>query len=358
MNSQVNYENLLKSITNLEFMVSLATMDFDDYGSFSPNLYMVRTTNCSRILSTDIKIKFTTKDKTNEYLESLGYYELCDRYYKNPNHNDILIKVTGLDSKSKYTTLNIIYNEHFQVDELKKLVHEHIFIVDKDSKEDPTFKFIYLDKLGPSMIELDLTHVSILDNSYNMNCSLDKIKEDLNGPKNGITLFRGSPGTGKSYLIKYLSSVIKKDFIFLSNENVGILTNPNFIGFCLTNMQNSIVVIEDAEKLLKDRKIGNNYDISNILSLTDGILGDALNIQVLCTINFDDNIDEAILRKGRLLNSVKFDLLTPDMANSVAKQLNINKEFKDAICLTDVYNYNVENGSESHQRAKMGFKNN
>ena len=66
--------------------------------------------------------------------------------------------------------------------------------------------------------------------------------------------------------------------------------------------KNSVLVIEDAERVISDRQgHGSSAGVSNILNLTDGILGDCLNIQIIATFNMArERIDSALLRKGRL----------------------------------------------------------
>ena len=58
---------------------------------------------------------------------------------------------------------------------------------------------------------------------------------------------------------------------------------------------------EDAEKVIGDRQnSGSSVGVSNLLNLSDGILGDILNIHVIATFNMDkERIDSALLRKGR-----------------------------------------------------------
>jgi hypothetical protein len=81
-----------------------------------------------------------------------------------------------------------------------------------------------------------------------------------------------------------------------------------------------------------------NQAISNILNLSDGILGDCLNIQIVSTFNTDlKNIDDALLRKGRLIARYKFDALTEDRVRKLSATLGVefNKDFK---ILADIYN--------------------
>ena len=82
----------------------------------------------------------------------------------------------------------------------------------------------------------------------------------------------------------------------------------------LVQMEDSILVVEDAEELISIRDGNRSSNISWLLNLTDGLLGEALKIKVICTFNTPlKNIDEALLRKGRLIARYEF------------KELNIEK---------------------------------
>ena len=117
---------------------------------------------------------------------------------------------------------------------------------------------------------------------------------------NGLYLFHGQPGTGKSTYIKYLIHQLRKKVIFISPKMAGELDNLSMTPFLLDN-RNSVLVIEDAEELITSREEVRNSNLSMLLNLTDGLLGESLGIQIIATLNTDvKNIDKALLRKGRL----------------------------------------------------------
>jgi SpoVK/Ycf46/Vps4 family AAA+-type ATPase len=138
----------------------------------------------------------------------------------------------------------------------------------------------------------------------------------------GIILLHGDPGTGKTSYLKYLTTLIKeKDILFISPSMAEMLSEPSIIPF-LMDHKNSILIIEDAEKVIGDRESGNvsASGVSNILNLTDGILGDCLNIQILATFNMKrEKIDQALLRKGRLIAEHKFTKLSVEETNNLLK---------------------------------------
>ena len=160
----------------------------------------------------------------------------------------------------------------------------------------------------------------------------------------GIILLHGDPGTGKTSYIKYLTSLVKdKEVLFVPPSMAEMLSEPSIIPF-LMDHRNSILIIEDAERVIADREgNGSPAGVSNILNLTDGILGDCLNIQIVATFNMRrEKIDSALLRKGRLIAEHKFELLSVEETNILLKHLNKNYVSSEAMSLADIYNIDVE----------------
>lgn len=171
------------------------------------------------------------------------------------------------------------------------------------------------------------------------------ISDRLNTPNSkGLVLLHGEPGTGKTTYIKYLSKIIKdKEIIFIPPSLSEFLMDPSMISF-LMDYKNSILIIEDAEKVISDRETsGSVSGVSNILNLTDGILSDCLNIQVIATFNMKkDKIDKALLRKGRLIAEHKFDYLNIEDTNTLLKHLNKDTIVNEPMTLAQIYNIDVE----------------
>ena len=89
---------------------------------------------------------------------------------------------------------------------------------------------------------------------------------------------------------------------------------------------NSILIIEDAENIVLDRKenLNPNQAVSNLLNLSDGLLGDAMHLQIITTFNCQMKaIDPALLREGRLVVEHKFDKLSVDDARRLCNELQI-----------------------------------
>lgn len=186
----------------------------------------------------------------------------------------------------------------------------------------------------------------------------ERIIEKLNTKfVSGIVLLHGDPGTGKTTYIKHLTSLIKdKDVIFVPPTTAEALSEPSIIPFLMEH-RNSILIIEDAEKVISDRETGgSSIGVSNILNLTDGILGDCLNIQIIATFNMKkERIDKALLRKGRLIAEHKFTNLSVEDTNILLKHLGKNNTVTVATSLADIYNIDTEIFKEDDNSKKIGF---
>jgi len=189
----------------------------------------------------------------------------------------------------------------------------------------------------------------------------EKIIKRLNTDKDkGIILLHGDPGTGKTSYLKYLTKFIKnKDILFIPPSMAEMLAEPSIIPF-LMDKRNNILLIEDAEKVISDRKNSGSSatGVSNLLNLTDGILGDCLNIQVIATFNMKrEKIDDALLRKGRLIAEHKFEKLSVNDTNRLLKHLNKNHTSSVGLTLADIYNIDEDEIRVSTETKKIGFGN-
>jgi hypothetical protein len=175
-------------------------------------------------------------------------------------------------------------------------------------------------------------------------------------PKKGIALLHGLPGTGKSMYIRYLISLLSENrtMIYLPNQMIDSITDPSFIPL-ISDYQNSILIIEDADEAIKSRKTG-GHTVDKLLNLADGILSDFLGTQIICTFNSDiTTIDEALLRKGRLILKHKFEKLPRDQAQRLSDHLGFETSIPNAMTLAEIYNQEDKFGGQTDAPAKIGF---
>ena len=174
---------------------------------------------------------------------------------------------------------------------------------------------------------------------------------------NGLYLFHGQPGTGKSTYIKFLIHQLKKKVIFISPKMAGELDNLSMTPFLLDN-RNTVFVIEDAEELITSRDEVRNSNLSMILNLTDGLLGESLGIQIIATFNTDvKNIDKALLRKGRLSTIYEFTNLSLDRTNALLQSLGHKMEVNNPLPVAEIFNFDKDNHYIPKLNKAVGFRN-
>lgn len=171
----------------------------------------------------------------------------------------------------------------------------------------------------------------------------------------GIILLHGLPGTGKTTYLRHLIGKIKKRVLFLSPNLASEITDPGFVKLLVSN-PNTVLIIEDAEKVIMDRSLSGSASVSNLLNISDGLLADFLNIQIICTFNSNvAMVDAALMRKGRLIASYEFGKLSQEKAQLLSDHLKLDQIVDRPMTLAEVTH--PHDNAEVMQRPRVaGFR--
>jgi hypothetical protein len=258
------------------------------------------------------------------------------------------------------TTFIEIYHTKQQFDEAKKL---YLDLIQFRITEKLTEYEINIVQKGYSGLELKDVKIkpTTLDISkwYNDDFAevhgiiLDRLN---NKSDKGIVLLHGLPGTGKITYLRYLIGLLNKKILFLNPQIAANLGSPDFIELLLDN-PNSILVVEDAEAILKDRKHNGDNGVSNILNISDGLMSDFLNVQIICTFNSNlAEIDTALLRKGRLIARYDFGKLTANKAQVLSDELGFTRKIYNPMSIAEITQPDNAFSDASVQTNTIGFR--
>jgi len=167
------------------------------------------------------------------------------------------------------------------------------------------------------------------------------IRKRLNAKKDkGIVLLHGLPGTGKTTYLRYLIGKIKKRVLFLSPTVADNLMNPEFVELLIDN-PDTVLIIEDAENIIMDRKYSSGSSVSNLLNISDGLLADFLNVQLICTFNNSLTlVDSALMRKGRLIAKYEFGKLSKEKSQRLSNHFGFANTITKPMTIAEIANPN------------------
>lgn len=162
---------------------------------------------------------------------------------------------------------------------------------------------------------------------------LMKLKRPENSGK--LILWHGEAGTGKTNAIKALIHEWK------SWVEVSYIIDPDMFFGTTSYMMDTIadygdgdknkfnlVIVEDSGDLITTHGNKNNSDgFAKLLNLTDGLVGQGLDIIFLITTNEPfDNLHPAVARPGRCLSHIEFSKFSPEDASEWLGQ-RVNREY-------------------------------
>lgn len=124
--------------------------------------------------------------------------------------------------------------------------------------------------------------------------------------KRGILLY-GSPGNGKTSLAMSLAKELRRSIQVL---NLNDIEKDSSLFNAFKNLRNnSILLVEDIDAIMGNRKADSKTSFSALLNCLDGAFSKH-GIILIMTTNHIDKIDEALIRDGRV--DLKLEIPSPD----------------------------------------------
>ena len=134
-------------------------------------------------------------------------------------------------------------------------------------------------------------------------------------------------------------------FYYLPLSSFELLSDPQFVNFWMRENREhkgkaKLAIIEDAENLLLPRDERSRAQVSNLLNIGDGFLGEHLKLHVVATTNAPmRKLDEAVSRPGRLMGTREFRRLTRAEATRLAQAKGLTlADRSDTWSLAEIYN--------------------
>ncbi len=300
------------------------------------------------------KYKSTIKNSyyTKRYLKGHKKAEIDDVFYF--LYDDLIIYFNTHRSSVRF-----LYRKS-ELSKVEEIVHAIHKFKKKKHKEKPEICLLVNTPHGIDTMPVEITKPKLnIENNYNEDFKeihQTIIKRLSRKNDKGLVLLHGKPGTGKTSYIRHLITSLKKNVIFLPPNMASVITAPGLMSTLIEN-RNSIFVIEDAENIVVDREINGESPVSALLNISDGLLSDCLNIQIICSFNTDiSKIDSALMRKGRLIAKYEFKELEVEKAQELSNKLGFNTRIDAPMTLTSIYNQDEKDFLQSKKRNVIGFQ--
>lgn len=355
---------------------------FEDmiFGSFKKQCFSFGSEMFTFVINHDTFL--LTREEILEFCKSLGMkpcynsdflVENTVEGHKLENNNTLLVdhvdnpSIVGFftfHNKKKENELVSIVSCKFTSKDEKKIKDIHCFFARNIKKPEVKKGSIYMMSqsggsldtrfLGTNFVPLERDNYTpeVLD-------GYDKIVVEFNKAEpNGCIVVANSPaGLGKTYLLRSLLGEIRDSiFVYMPPSLISDLAGPSLIS-CLMDLaeqetdgkkKNIILILEDADQILAPRAMDNMGSISNLLNLTDGMLGKILNIRIIATTNTSETkFDKAIMRPGRLCAHLKLGLLSREHGARIYERITGKTiVMKKEHTLAEVYGMANNDGNE------------
>jgi hypothetical protein len=292
----------------------------------------------------------------SELIPIIDDYSVNDRILSSINEELYLsyVVLDSSDDKSIITDITFFYKELSNIDYLYNIIDNlEPFLVD-DALESDTNGNLNLLNVSNSNLTIEKIDFEELEfkrfYSKSTNKNINNLIKSIKNSKNGLSIFYGEKGTGKTNSIKNISKIIKNDIFFIPNNILDqTILNSEFISF-LKKYDNSILVIDDFELALDNYS---RYDsvINNIIQMVDSLISEVINVNIILIFNTDNQSEiEDLIECNNILGFIKFDYLSADESNQLSEYLGRKTKYKNNSKLSDI----IRNKNNDYKK-RVGF---
>ena len=276
---------------------------------------------------------------------------LCDRSYA--KISPYRIDVFADSFKLAVRRLNSLVKEFAATNESEQ-PHFHLVSCDRMTGSLETTQVKLPDKVAMDEPELTLHYGEDFAAWHR------ELVEKFTSKNNGVSILRGAPGTGKTTYIRSLIAELRAShyFLFMPLKIGWMLNAPETVQFWMEQKRENpgrklVAILEDAEHFLMQRSGENASSASDLLNASDGLLGDFLQMHLICTVNCDyTQLDKAVTRSGRLLAYREFNRLSKAQAAKLAQAKGLQLEAQADYSLAEIYNGSQKVKTE---KPRVGF---
>lgn len=144
-------------------------------------------------------------------------------------------------------------------------------------------------------------------------------------PYKYVALLHGPPGTGKTSLIMSIAYELKIKNLYIMSFG-STMTDSYFLELVHSMKPNSILVMEDADTLVVNRKEKTGMSFTSMLNVLDGPLRPH-GLVCFLTTNHMERFDSAMTRSGRINDIIEITPMSKELAAKMASDyLRINKK--------------------------------
>jgi hypothetical protein len=315
----------------------LASFAGSDYISSSESFYMK---GMSLLAAAEEIRKFINKIDTTEPLYINGLFNgVVMLQNKVGSDSPIIITLTRHRSRSTSPAEDNISIDFCASPTLvgKLLAH---FDEEFTRRKNPTIHWWFISKNQNQSIDIQLKNTSVIHPEYYP--FIEPTPEeyfqaylDSNAP---LLFLSGPPGTGKT---TFLRAMIAKNNLhsYVAYDPKLFQNDEMFIAF-LSSEKVKVLIMEDAEEVVKPRDAGGNNMMSRFLNVSDGLIPFPGKKLIFSTNESSfESIDQALIRPGRCHDFLEFRKLDRDESTAAIKAGNLPEQtLKSEMSIAELFN--------------------